>query len=119
MSKKTLHRLWRDERGEVTYAGIILVYTLLALGSIVGLVCLRNQIVQELGDLAIAFDQLDQSYSVDFASDCPDYSFEDSPDLGPYDFTPPNEGDPVGQPPADIDISVPPPVTNTPGEQAP
>jgi hypothetical protein len=117
--RKLWIRLWRDERGEVTYTAIILMYTLLAAGAIVGLVSVRNQIVQEFGDLGIALDQLDQSYSVDYASDCPDFSFEDSPNLGPYTFTPPNEGDPVGQPPADISITAPPPVTNTPGEQAP
>ncbi len=116
----TLLRLWRDQSGEVTFTSVILLYTLLALGATVGLVCLRNQVVQEFGDLAIALDQLDQSYSVDFVSDCPDYSFEDEPDLGPYTFTPPNEGDPVGQPPAGISITAPPPaITNTPGEQAP
>ena len=112
-------RLWRDESGAVTYTSVILLYTLLALGAIVGLVSLRNQIVQEFGDLAIALDQLDQSYSVDYASDCPDYSFEDQPDLGPYTFTPPDEGDPVGQPPAGISITAPSPPPNTPGEQSP
>jgi hypothetical protein len=109
-------RLWRDESGEVTYTSVILLYTLLALGAIVGLVCLRNQFLQEFGDLAIALDQLDQSYSVNFASDCPDFSFEDSPNLGPsFDF--PNEGDPDGEPPAGIEF--PGSFTNTPGEDPP
>jgi hypothetical protein len=67
--KKLWHKFWRDERAAITSASIILTYTILALGAVVGLVCMRNQIVQELGDLGVAFDNLDQSYSVDWDGD--------------------------------------------------
>ena len=85
-----LFRLWQDDRGEVTSVAVLLLYSVLGIGAIVGLVCLRNQIVQEFGDLSVALDHLDQSYSVDFTNNCPDYSFQDSPNLT----------DPPGQPPA-------------------
>ena len=56
-------RLWEDDLGFVVSAELILVATILVLGMIVGLVSLRDQIVQELGDVAAAFSQLNQSYS--------------------------------------------------------
>jgi hypothetical protein len=62
-------RFWHDQRGSVSSASVILVYTLLALGAVTGLVCLRNQVVQELGDLGVAIDHLDQSFSVDWNGD--------------------------------------------------
>jgi hypothetical protein len=58
-----LKALWRDERGIVYSMDVILVSTILALGTIVGLVCLRNQVLQELCDVANAVGSLDQSYS--------------------------------------------------------
>jgi len=120
--KRLLFRLWRDERGEVTYVAVILIYTILGLGAIVGLVTVRNQFVQEFGDLGMALDQLDQSYSVDFYNPaCADFSFADQPDLiSGGSFNPPE--DPANLPPADINLSVPPKteggaaVSNTPGE---
>jgi hypothetical protein len=42
---------------------VILVSTILVLGTIAGLVCLRNQVLQELSDVANAVGSLDQSYS--------------------------------------------------------
>jgi len=42
---------------------VILVSTILVLGTIAGLVCLRNQVLQELDDVANAVGSLDQSYS--------------------------------------------------------
>lgn len=113
-------KLWHDDRGTVPYVSVILIYSILVLGAITGLVCVRNHLVQELGDLAIAFDQLDQSYSVDYKSaGCGDFEFVDEPELSP-DFGNPN--DPDGMPPADIVLNVAPsseagtPVNNIPGE---
>jgi hypothetical protein len=64
MILRRLKQLWRDERGAINSADIVLVTTILILGSIVGLVCLRNQIVQELGDIATAVGALNQSYEL-------------------------------------------------------
>ena len=121
MPKQLIRRLWHDQRGEVTYTAVILIYTLLALGAIVGLVCLRNEIIQEFGDLAIAFDQLNQSYSAGASGDCPGYSFSDRPLFG-TSFEPgpagDGEGDPIGEPPVGISLGEPAPPTD-PGEPAP
>ena len=56
-------RLWRDEKGVVNSMDLILITTILVIGMIVGLVCLRNQVVQELSDTAGAIGSLNQSYS--------------------------------------------------------
>ena len=42
---------------------LILVITLLALGATVGLTSLRDQLVQEFGDVAQALENIDQSFS--------------------------------------------------------
>ena len=60
---RNLRRLWRDERGSINSTDIVLITTILILGSIVGLVVLRNQVVQEFGDIATAVGALNQSYS--------------------------------------------------------
>jgi hypothetical protein len=62
MILRRLRRLWRDERGAINSTDIVLITTILILGSIVGLVVLRNQVVQELGDIATAVGALNQSY---------------------------------------------------------
>jgi len=104
---KTWIRLWRDERGEVSSTATILLYTVLALGAIVGLIALRNQIVQELGDLAVGLRNLDQSFSITIQGTT--HEFEDT---GTDSLT-----DPPGQPPAGIDIAAPPDSPNAvPGE---
>jgi len=61
---KLLKRLWRDESGVINTTDVVLGTTLLIIGSIVGLVIMRNQIVQELGDIGAAVGHLDQSYTL-------------------------------------------------------
>jgi hypothetical protein len=95
---KVLIRLWRDQWGAASTAGVIVIYTILALGCIVGLICVRNQIVQELGDLAVAFDSLDQSYSVELDMGT-DFSYTDAGTT---------LSDPSGDPPAGISVTVTP-----------
>ena len=58
-----LRAFWQDERGVVYSMDLILISTILLLGTIAGLVCLRNQVLQELTDVANAVGSLDQSYS--------------------------------------------------------
>lgn len=60
---KVLAQLWRDDLGFVISSELILVATILVIGMIVGLATLRDQVVQELGDVGAAFSQLVQSYS--------------------------------------------------------
>jgi len=58
-----LRKLWRDQRGVINSIDLILGSTILVLGMIVGLVCLRNQVVQELSDTANAIGSFSQSFS--------------------------------------------------------
>jgi Flp pilus assembly pilin Flp len=58
-----LKRLWNEEDGFVVSAELVLVATILVLGMIVGLASLRDQVVQELGDVAAAVSQMVQTYS--------------------------------------------------------
>ena len=61
--KQQLLRLWHDDRGTASIVSLIFITAIVAMGAIVGLVVLRNQVVQEFGDMAVALDQLDQSFS--------------------------------------------------------
>ena len=56
-------QLWRDDLGFIISAELVLVATILVIGMIVGLASLRDQVVQELGDVGAAISQIVQSYS--------------------------------------------------------
>ena len=58
-----LRTLWVDEDGFVTTSDLILISAILVIGMLVGLVTVRDQVVQEFGDIATAIGQLNQSYS--------------------------------------------------------
>jgi len=60
---KVLTQLWRDELGFIISAELVLVATILVIGMIVGLASLRDQVVQELGDVGAAISQIVQAYS--------------------------------------------------------
>ena len=60
----TFQKLWADESAVVTTTDLILLSTILVIGTIVGLTTLRDQVVQELGDVATAIGHLNQSYTV-------------------------------------------------------
>jgi Flp pilus assembly pilin Flp len=96
--KRLVKRFWRDQRGEASGLAVILLYTILALGATVGLVTLRDQIVQEFGDLAVALDSLDQSWHI--------------PGIHPMGYTDtplfrPTDPDPEGKPPAGLEFKPP------------
>jgi Flp pilus assembly pilin Flp len=59
---KVLHRLWADQAGFVVSTELVLVATILVIGMVVGLVTVRDQVVQELADLAAAIGSVNQSY---------------------------------------------------------
>jgi hypothetical protein len=59
---RVLHRLWADEAGFVISTELVLVATILVIGLVVGLTELRNQVVQEVADLAQAIGNINQSY---------------------------------------------------------
>ena len=58
-----LKKLWADEAGFVVSSELVLIGTILVIGVTVGLTTLRDQVVQELGDLAISLGNINQSYS--------------------------------------------------------
>ena len=68
-----LRALWKDQRGAVISAEMILVATIVVIGLIVGLTSYRDALVQELGDSGSSVGALDQSYS--FTTILPDQPF--------------------------------------------
>jgi hypothetical protein len=58
-----LHKLWNDEIGFIISSELVLVATILVIGMIVGMTTIRDQVVQEMADVAAAFSDLTQSYS--------------------------------------------------------
>jgi hypothetical protein len=113
MLSSTIKRLWDDESGFVVSSDLILVSSILVLGLLVGLVSLRDLIVQELGDVAMAVGNLNQSYS--FAGHTVEFdgleftvagsSFTDESDFG-EGGTGENNEDPDGSEPAGISVTV-------------
>ena len=113
---RTIKRLWLDEQAFVASMDLILISTILVLGLVVGLVSLRDQIVQEFGDMAVALGNLNQSYSfaavtiadpVHRDTVVAGSSFIDQADfceLGTTEGS--GNNDPAGQPPACIDVTV-------------
>lgn len=57
-------RFWRCERGDSSVLSMIFITTILAIGAIVGLSTVRMHVVQQLGDIAVALENLDQSFSL-------------------------------------------------------
>lgn len=90
--------LLRSEEGTIHAMGYVVLVTIIGIGMITGAVTLRDGIVQEYGDLSLALEHLDQSYSVVFP--CGLLEFDDETNLVPDDM--------AGDPPAGIDLSVAP-----------
>ncbi len=61
-------QIWRDDSAVVVSIELILILTVLILGLIVGLATLRDKVVNELGDLAVTFGSLNQSFSLSGAT---------------------------------------------------
>lgn len=55
--------LWQDQSGAALSAELILITTILGIGSITGLTTIRDHVTFELADLATAFASINQSYS--------------------------------------------------------
>ncbi len=60
---KTIRQLWQDETGVIATTDLLFIATLLVIGTIVGLTSVRDQVVQELADVAVGIGSLNQSYS--------------------------------------------------------
>ncbi len=61
---RSLRKVWVNRRGAVGAGELLLLNTILLLGTIAGLTVYRDEVVQEFGDLADALQSLDQSYTV-------------------------------------------------------
>ena len=107
---RVLTQLWRDDLAFVVSAELVLIGTILVIGMIVGLATVRDQVVQELGDFALAIGQVNQSYSwsgiTGHTSSVSGSAFADT-----LDFCDDAEDQGAGDPPACIAI-----VDATPGE---
>lgn len=55
--------LWHDQSGETSILSLVLICTIIAIGATVGLTTFRDQLVQELGDLSVAIESLNQSFT--------------------------------------------------------
>lgn len=64
MISQLLRRLYKDEDGIVAVNDYVLLATIVAIGAIVGLVTLRDAVIQELGDVGIGLENLQQNYTV-------------------------------------------------------
>ena len=91
--RNLLKRLWREDAGLVVTAEMIFGTALLVAGMIVGMVSLRDQVVQEFGDLSAALESLDQSFHVD------GWASYDDPDTA---------SDPEGQEPSGLSVQASP-----------
>ena len=106
-----LRRLWRDSRAAISPAALILLTTIVILGAIVGLVSVRDYLVQEFGDVAVGLERIDQSYSYDIGRDLnADLDFNDP---GEFQLTCafPDTSvltDPGGGAPACLDLTIAP-----------
>ena len=87
--KRFLKRVWCEDEGVLTFEWILLI-TVLVIGITGGLSAVRDAVLQELGDVAEAMVNLDQSYEIGmpFAVGCTDDGASDSgpyTDIGRYD----------------------------------
>lgn len=61
--RNMLTRLWADDAGFIVSTELMIAATLLVIGLLVGQVTLRDAVLSELGDLAQAINDTNQSYS--------------------------------------------------------
>jgi len=68
--RQLLMKVWKDDSGALIATEWVFVATILVLGSITGLVMVRQAVLAELQDMAQAIMSLDQSYSFSSQSNC-------------------------------------------------
>jgi hypothetical protein len=107
----SLRALWSDDRAFVVSSELILVCTILVIGMSVGLVTLRDQVVQELADVAAAFSRTEQAYSFSgmtgHSSSAAGSLFVDTMDFCDNVAGIPTDVDPPGAPAACVSVSEP------------
>lgn len=61
-----LKRLWSEEEGMVDVSSYIFFVTVICLGTLCGWVTIRDQVTQELGDLSVAMQNIEQTFSLNY-----------------------------------------------------
>lgn len=59
-----IKRFWKEEQGAVVSAEIMLIATVLVIGVLIGLKSVRDSVVSELADVAQAFSQVNQRFTL-------------------------------------------------------
>lgn len=67
---RLLCALWADDRGAILATEYTFSLTILTLGTVTGLVAMRQAVVSEMTEIAQAILALDQSYSFNGSSNC-------------------------------------------------
>lgn len=100
-----MKKLWSDEAGFIVSAELVLIATIMVIGLIVGLATVRDQVIQELADVAAAISNINQSYSwsavTGHTSSVAGSQFDDTQDFCDEDL------DPVDSSPHCISLVVP------------
>lgn len=111
-----LRTFWSDDRAFVVSSELILVATTLVIGMLVGLTTIRDQVVQELGDVAAAMSRSEQTFSFSgvtgHSASAAGSLFGDTVDFcdnvaGIATQVDPPPTDPLGGAPCGINLSVP------------
>jgi hypothetical protein len=76
--RQLMFRLWKDDTGALIATEWVFVATILVLGSITGLVAVRQAVFSELVEFANAVMTLNQSYSFSGQSNCESFTSESS-----------------------------------------
>lgn len=100
--KKLAIRLFRDQAGVLSSIDYILFVTIVTISAVVGLATVRDGVVQQFGDISVAMENLEQSYTVDITfknGSTHQFGWEDT-------VAPPTDN--FGQAPGGIEIVVPP-----------
>ena len=97
--------LIRDEAGFVAAGNYILMVTILAIGIVAGLTAVRDSVVQELGDLGMALENIDQSFTINATFGNAAFG---GPFVQQFGYDDDDAGDDLEQtPPACIEICLP------------
>ena len=68
--RQLLLKFWQEDCGALIATEWVFVATILVLGSITGLVMVRQSVISELGDFANAVMALEMGYSISGQSNC-------------------------------------------------
>ncbi|QDU99211.1 hypothetical protein [Lignipirellula cremea] len=110
-----LKKLINDDRGEASVTALVLIAAIVCLAAIVGLATLRDMVIQQFGDVGVAINNLDQSFSYEILIDTDgDGMLEDLGINGEYIDDAPSLVDNPGAAPACLNFTTAPGTENDP-----